>query len=86
MSARLTDSPAYAHLWGTDETRALFDESARWQRWLDILTALGHGAGRTGNDPDVVGQVDRRLARVEALDFDFLAEETQRVPPIRPSG
>jgi hypothetical protein len=30
MGARLTDSVAYGHLWASDETRALFDEPARW--------------------------------------------------------
>src|SRR5262245_55191299 len=42
MGARLTDSAEYAHLWGTDEVRATFDQDARRQRWLDILVALAY--------------------------------------------
>src|SRR5262245_12700855 len=51
VGARLTDSPAYAHLWGTEETRGLFDEEARWQRWLDILVALAGAQADLGIIP-----------------------------------
>ena len=78
MGARLTDSVAYAHLWATDETRALFDEEARWQRWLDILVALAAAQADLGVVPSSSADTIARLARVENLDLDLLAEETRR--------
>lgn len=78
MGARLTDSPAYAHLWGTDEVRALLDEPARWQRWLDVLVALAAAQADLGLIPASSAGAIAELARVENLDLDFLAEETRR--------
>jgi adenylosuccinate lyase len=78
MGARLTDSVAYAHLWATDETRALFDEEARWQRWLDILVALAAAQAELGVVPSSSADTIARLARVDNLDLDLLAEETRR--------
>jgi adenylosuccinate lyase len=78
MGARLTDSVAYAHLWTTDETRALFDEAARWQRWLDILVALAAAQADLGLVPSSSADRIAELARVENLDLDFLAGETRR--------
>jgi adenylosuccinate lyase len=78
MGARLTDSVAYAHLWATDETRALFDERARWQRWLDILAALAAAQADLAVIPASSAQAIAEHARVDNLDLDFLAEETRR--------
>jgi adenylosuccinate lyase len=78
MGARLTDSVAYAHLWATDETRALFDERARWQRWLDILAALAAAQADLALIPASSAQAIAEHARVDNLDLDFLADETRR--------
>jgi adenylosuccinate lyase len=78
MGARLTDSVAYAHLWATDETRALFDERARWQRWLDVLAALAAAQADLSVVPASSAEAIVELARVDNLDLDFLAEETRR--------
>jgi adenylosuccinate lyase len=78
MGARLTDSVAYAHLWATDETRALFDERSRWQRWLDILAALAAAQADLAVVPMASAETIAELARVDNLDLDFLAEETRR--------
>ena len=78
MGARLTDSVAYAHLWATDETRALFDEEARWQRWLDILVALAAAQADLGVVPSSSAETIAERARVGNLDLDVLAEETRR--------
>ena len=78
MSARLTDSPAYAHLWGTEETRALFDEHSRWQRWLDILVALAAAQGDLGIIPPRSAETIAAMARVERIDLAAVAEETRR--------
>jgi adenylosuccinate lyase len=78
MGARLTDNVAYAHLWATDETRALFDERARWQRWLDILAALAAAQADLALIPASSAEAIAEHARVDNLDLDFLAEETRR--------
>jgi adenylosuccinate lyase len=78
MGARLTDSVAYAHLWATDETRALFDEPARWQRWLDILAALAAAQADLAVVPTSSAETIAEHARVDSLDVDFLADETRR--------
>jgi adenylosuccinate lyase len=78
MGARLTDSVAYGHLWATDETRALFDERARWQRWLDILAALAAAQADLAVVPRSSAGTIAELAQVDNLDLDFLAEETRR--------
>jgi adenylosuccinate lyase len=78
MGARLTDSVAYAHLWATDETRALFDERARWQRWLDVLAALAAAQADLAVIPASSAETITDLARVDNLDLDLLAEETRR--------
>jgi adenylosuccinate lyase len=78
MGARLSDSVAYAHLWATADTRALFDEANRWQRWLDILVALAAAQADLAVIPSSSAETIAEHARVENLDLDFLAEETRR--------
>jgi adenylosuccinate lyase len=78
LGARLSDSVAYAHLWGTDETRALFEERARWQCWLDILVALAAAQADLGIIPRSSAAIIAERASVERLDLNFLAEETRR--------
>ena len=78
MGARLTDSVAYAHLWATDETRALFDERPRWQRWLDILAALAAAQADLALIPASSAEAIAEHSRVDDLDLDFLADETRR--------
>jgi adenylosuccinate lyase len=78
VGARLSDSAAYAHLWATDETRALFDEAGRWQRWLDILGALAAAQADLGVIPPSSATSIAASARVENLDVDLVAAETRR--------
>ena len=86
MGARLTDSAAYAHLWGTDETRALFDEPARWQRWLDILVALAEAQAELGIIPHVVRRVDRRPGPRRATSTSTSSPRRRGARPTRRSG
>ena len=78
MGARITDSELYAHLWGTDELRAVFDERARLQAWLDILAALARAQAKVGIIPALSADQITELAVVDALDLDFVAAETRR--------
>jgi adenylosuccinate lyase len=78
VGARVTDSDLYAHLWGTAELRAVFDERARLQSWLDILAALAGAQAELGIVPVEAAEVIDREAKVDRLDLDFVAEETRR--------
>ncbi len=74
---RLATSRLYAHLWGTDETADLFDETAMLQRWLDVLVALARTQESLGIVPEGVAARIAEHARVESLDIDFVAEQTR---------
>lgn len=78
MGARLTDSQLYAHLWGAAELRAVFDERARLQSWLDILAALARAQAKLGVIPVESADQITAAATVAALDLDYVAEETRR--------
>jgi adenylosuccinate lyase len=78
VGARVTESELYAHLWGTDEMRAIFDERARLQSWLDSLAALAAVQAEMGIVPEEAAAAIAREAKVERLDIRFVAEETRR--------
>ena len=78
MGARITESELYAHLWGTDELRAVFDERARLQSWLDILAALARAQAQLGIIPPESAREITASAQVDRLDLAFVAEETRR--------
>ena len=77
MGTRLTDSPMYAHLWGTAELAAVFDERARLQCWLDILVALADAQADLGIIPASSARAIAAAARVDGLDLDQVAEQTR---------
>ena len=78
MGARLTDSAAFAHLWGTAEVRALFDDRGRYQSWLDILSALAQAQAELGIIPAEAAKAIEATADVDGLDLDLVADETRR--------
>ena len=78
MGTRLSDSEQYAHLWGTPELARVFEERARLQSWLDILTALAAAQARLGIIPASAAAQIATHARAERLDLDLVAEETRR--------
>ena len=77
MGTRLSSSRLYAHLWGTPELDAVFDERAMLQRWLDILVALARAQASLGIVPVSSAEVLARAARVDALDLDYVAAQTR---------
>ena len=87
--ARISDSPMYAHLWGTPESRAVFGERARLQGWLDVLAALARALAdhRGGNGElrlrarHAGGTADLVLGRDFILDAE-LASRIERLPGI----
>jgi adenylosuccinate lyase len=78
MGTRLSDSQQYAHLWGTPELEKIFEERARLQRWLDIITALATSQARLGIIPREAAEQIAAHAHADQLDLDFLAGETRR--------
>ncbi|HEY1973735.1 MAG TPA: adenylosuccinate lyase family protein [Pseudonocardia sp.] len=77
MGTRLSSSRLYAHLWGTAETAALFEETAMLGRWLDILVALARAQASMGLVPAESADAIADAARVERLDLDYVAEQTR---------
>ena len=73
----MRDSAAYAHLWGTDELRAAFEDRARIQSWLDILAALAFAQAELGLIPETAAEEIGQRARIESLDMDFVISETR---------
>jgi len=78
MVARLTDSQLYAHLWGTEELRAVFEERRRLQSWLDILVALAEAQAELGIIPPDAAAAIASTASIDRLDLAFVAAETRR--------
>ena len=78
MGARLTDSAEYAHLWGTAEVRAIFEQDARRQRWMDILVALAAAQAELGIIPRASADAIALGSRTDRLDLDLVATETRR--------
>jgi adenylosuccinate lyase len=70
-------SGVYAHLWGTDELRAVFEDEGRLQSWLDILAALAEAQAELGIVPAEAAAEIVAGSRLELLDLDYLATETR---------
>ncbi|MFM9134334.1 MAG: adenylosuccinate lyase family protein [bacterium] len=51
MTAHLSDSAIYGHLWGTDETRSLLSDEGRLRAWLDLLAELAEAQAEVGLVP-----------------------------------
>ena len=77
MGSRITDSALYGHLWGTDELRAIFEEPARIQSWLEILSALAASQAELGLIPQEAAEAVAATARVDLLDMDLVVRETR---------
>ncbi|GAA1840307.1 adenylosuccinate lyase [Pseudonocardia ailaonensis] len=77
MGTRLSSSALYSHLWGAPATDALFDERAMLQSWLDILAALARAQASLGIVTPEAAEAITRSAKVEALDLEFVAEQTR---------
>ncbi len=77
MSTRITDSQLYGHLWGTEETRAIFGEQGRLQGWLDVIAALARAQAAEGIVPPAAARAIAEHARAELIDLDFAGEQTR---------
>ncbi len=78
MGTRVSGSVQYAHLWGTPELAAVFDEPARLASWLSILTALATTQARLRIIPAEAATAIAAHADADRLDLDLIAEQTRR--------
>jgi adenylosuccinate lyase len=51
MDAHLIDSQIFGHQWSTTESRAIFAETARVSRWLEVVIALAEAQAEVGIIP-----------------------------------
>jgi len=79
MSIHPADSQIFGSLYGTDEIRALFSDSAHLQFMLDVEAALARAESKLGLVPASVAETVGRAARVENLRLDYIADSTRRV-------
>jgi adenylosuccinate lyase len=77
VSTRITDSVLYGHLWGTQETRAIFGELGRLQGWLDVIAALARAQAAEGIIPADAAAAITQCARAELIDLDYAAQQTR---------
>ena len=65
----MIDYELYGDGYATPEVRAIFDERAMIQRWLDVEAALASAQGELGLIPTEAATAIARAARVERLDL-----------------
>lgn len=76
--AQISDSRFHGHNYSTPDSRRIFCDVCRLQRWLDVEAALALSAGEVGLIPDVAAAEIARCAHVAALDLDEVRAGIQR--------
>lgn len=79
MPVNPADSPILGTLYGSDAMRAVFDETAYFQRMLDVEAALARVQGRMGVIPADAAEAIIAAARVENLSTETLANSARNV-------
>ncbi|HLB49023.1 MAG TPA: hypothetical protein VJL59_18590, partial [Anaerolineales bacterium] len=74
MPSHISDSLIYRNSWGTDETRAIFDDEPRTRAWLEILAALAEAQAEVGLIPAEAARDVARACRELPLDAEFFEE------------
>lgn len=65
-------------MYATPESRQVFCDLCRFQRWLDVEAALALSQADVGLVPREIAQAIAAAARVELLDLDWVREEIRR--------
>lgn len=68
MPSSILDSAFLKDLYGTEQMRAVFDDIALLQKWLDVEVALAEAEAEIGVIPASAAAVIRRAARAENID------------------
>lgn len=79
MSVSVFDMITMQHLWSTPETRRIFSEKNRLQKWLDFEAALAATQAELGIIPAAAAQAIAAAADIERIDIEAVAEEVRRV-------
>jgi 3-carboxy-cis,cis-muconate cycloisomerase len=79
MPVNPADSPILGTLYGSDAMRAVFDETAYFQRMLDVEAALARVQARIGIIPASAAEAITRAASVENLRTEELAASARNV-------
>ena len=77
MPTHISDSLIYRGSWGTDETRALFDDVPRTRAWLEILAALAEAQAEVDLIPLEAANQVAETCRSVTLDDTFFDEVRQ---------
>jgi adenylosuccinate lyase len=77
MPVHIADSLIYRGSWGTDETRAIFDDEPRTRAWLEILACLAEAQAEVGLIPVEAAREVARTCRELPLDSVFFDEVRQ---------
>lgn len=85
MASHVVDSRLFRDLYGTPAMRAVFDDSALLQKWLDYEAALARAEATVGLIPKSAADEITRKARAELFDLDELKAGIDRaVHPLVP--
>jgi 3-carboxy-cis,cis-muconate cycloisomerase len=84
-ASTVIDSALFRDSFGTAQMRALFNDRALVQRYIDAEIALARAQARTGVIPPEAAEAIARESRIERLDFGLMRDETNNVGyPILP--
>lgn len=78
MSAHLSDSAVYGHLWGTDETRAMLSDEGRLASWMDLLACLAEAQADVGIVPVEAATAIRAAVADGIPDPELVGELTRQ--------
>jgi adenylosuccinate lyase len=73
----MIDSQIYGDAWSTDEMRAIFDDVARTQGWLDVIAALAEAQAEVGLIPAEVVSEIKRVCSINLLSMEALRKGYQ---------
>lgn len=74
MPTQISDSLIYRNSWGTEETRAIFDDVPRTRAWLEILAALVEAQSEVELVPAEAANQVAETCRNVPLDDEFFEE------------
>jgi adenylosuccinate lyase len=78
MNSFIIDYLIHGSGFASPETRKIFSEEIRLQRWLDVEVALAKCQAKLGLIPDWAADEIEAKAKIENFDFEKLSSETSR--------
>ena len=72
MPSHITDSIFLKDLYGTDEMRAVFEDRALLQKWLDVEAALAQAEADLGIVPQAAADEIAQRGRAELIDAAWM--------------